>query len=586
MADVPKTTSHLLFEMQEELMIRIHLVQIYFHPAYYDSPINYLEEPILVDDLDGCLGNIRSSESVSHLLRKTKDSYLRCFSPFIMALLEECKSRKPDIIVFPEYSIPIELVGALVEFCKANQILIIAGSHRVEGTPESKKIYSEVGLFTAGLPIGNACVPIIFPDGQISHALKLKRSKWEQNLKVDNTEPVVFSTKINGHCFDFSVVPCIDSLHPDIIGNLMSRADRPQTIFCPSLSPSTTHFSATGSLLSLNETLFAYVNAANHGETSFNLPEKWTTYLKGHTVYASVPKGTEAILELDYDPSAFFQKLGTIKPAVKSKKTMLAPIVFGKRSAWLKEYNDLVAVTLQCLKEGEPHLAVDFINSFLIDEGQKIPATMLGRLKYLQHSYLPLYDGDVTSVTDLLHIMQVNDVEGIVQFNTTFVRKAITCITELITTEIDQSDFDRSLKILSSLKKAVRALPPLEQTSTEEINKTIGKHSFQGDEYLLEAFQNRGSDLEQVRNYFKNPDNRLIVVTGAIGIGKTDFINWAFRKQFGDWSTIIIRIPGTTRRAAAARTATAGGRRTTSTCCSTTATTSGRWPRTARARRT
>ncbi len=70
----------------------------------------------------------------------------------------------------------------------------------------------------------------------------------------------------------------------------------------------------------------------------------------------------------------------------------------------------------------------------------------------------------------------------------------------------------------------------------------VVQQEFTGEAEIIESFQNRGFDLDQVRNFLANPENRIVIITGAIGIGKSSFINWMFKKQFRDWDVLRIYI--------------------------------------------
>ena len=73
-------------------------------------------------------------------------------------------------------------------------------------------------------------------------------------------------------------------------------------------------------------------------------------------------------------------------------------------------------------------------------------------------------------------------------------------------------------------------------------NAPLSQQEFAGESEIVESFQNRGSDIDQVRNFLTNTENKVIIVTGAIGIGKSSFLNWMFKKQFGDWEVLRIYI--------------------------------------------
>ena len=88
------------------MLTRIHLVQIYYNPAYYEAPVNFLEEPSFVGEGHNPIGPLRSIKTIEEYLVDSEISYNEYFKDKLHSILKWCGERRADIIVFPEYSIP------------------------------------------------------------------------------------------------------------------------------------------------------------------------------------------------------------------------------------------------------------------------------------------------------------------------------------------------------------------------------------------------------------------------------------------------------------------------------------------------
>jgi hypothetical protein len=167
-------------------MLRFHLCQIWYNPAYFDSGFDLLEEPAVNPDINTSLtlGNLRSIESVHSLLIELRASYLKHITDKLCGIIHWSQEREANIIVFPEYSVPAESLSQIRDIATRSGTLVIAGTHRVRFTQTTKQIYSKLGLDTTLFPNGSAISPIFCPSGEILFSVKKAKSQWEPNLDV------------------------------------------------------------------------------------------------------------------------------------------------------------------------------------------------------------------------------------------------------------------------------------------------------------------------------------------------------------------------------------------------------------------
>ncbi len=527
--------------------MRLHLCQFDYNPAYYESPSDFLEEPSFSADLSD-IGKLRHISAINKFLTDSKISYLKHIRTKIRDIIDWSGNRYADIVLLPEYSVPLQLLPDIQPLAKHYSMVIVAGTHRISHHQYAKDVYEQLGIPLQDLPNGASCAPVFLHDGSTKIAFKSKKSKWEPNLSIAKSAPEVIKLEDKNRRIKFSVIPCIDSLHPDVIGKLWADGKpQPNIVLCPSLSPTTEHFDISGTMLASNEVVFGFANAAQYGDTFINIPTQWETYLEGISPrFGKVPKLNEAILEIDVDHEHFYAKKGSVENRPVSSHPRCFPLVYPKNVSWLQKYDSMKRGMLKQLDETNEY-EPEKLESFLVNTADDLPDIVRENLKHIKHAILPFYDGNLESVKNQTIIIKIsNHLESTRYFWAKRVSSAISMLTEYFP-KADVSDSETILKTLSQLKHQQQSLPRLKAHPDEDVEAATASMkrelSHVGETNLIESFQNRGGDLDAIRNLFSNEQIRVIVITGAIGIGKTDFLNWMLRKQFGDWEPIRIQIP-------------------------------------------
>jgi tetratricopeptide (TPR) repeat protein len=529
-------------------MIKIHLAQIYYNTSYYDSPIDFLEEPSAFNEKDTPLGKLRSLDEIQEYLVKSKSIYIEHIRTKLLNIASWSGDKNCHLLAFPEYSVPPQVLLDLRELAVKYSMIIVAGTHRVQAGPHVESIYRDLKIYEDTNFVGCACSPIFCPDGTVYIAKKTKKSKWEPNLATPEKEPKSFRIDCKGKTISVSVIPCIDSLHADVIGKILSnKGQQPNIVICPSQSPSTSLFNSTANLLASRDTLFCYVNTADSGGSFYNIPEDWGAYLKGYShFYEKLPSKTEAILELIVEHDCFYAKKGSLDTSPICCHPFPYPIIYTKESEWLNDVKKLRTEIIEWLKSSDTVSAIEWIDLFLSENLSKLPALVGYNIKYIRHNILPLYDGSVDTIEkSTLHVPIDKKVENTLLLWAIRVNDTIDILSKMIK-EVPEDLAEDLFSCLKTQRKNRTKLPPVPDILSAEpaliSNQSFAQQEFAGESEIIKSFQNRGSDIDQVRNYLANADNRVIIVTGAIGIGKSSFLNWMFKKQFGDWDVLRIYI--------------------------------------------
>lgn len=130
--------------------VRIALCQLEVHPALYLGDSGYLEEPFLPPK--------KKSISLSGLARlgvgtdKLQEHCLKTYLAWLQRRIEatlahlERDGSAPDIVLFPEASIPFELLPLVGAWSKKHRNTVLAGSHSPSFSIRARQIYGSLGV--------------------------------------------------------------------------------------------------------------------------------------------------------------------------------------------------------------------------------------------------------------------------------------------------------------------------------------------------------------------------------------------------------------------------------------------------------
>ena len=156
----------------------------------------------------------------------------------IFAILEFLKGRT-DCVVFPELSIPFEMLSELRDFADRDKILIIAGSHYIER--KNIEEYNELFDHEFGeKDVRKSICPILVPDQETLHIEKIYPSR-EEDIGFD--VPGMVKGEIQGIFsignYNFSVLICSDFMNPDLRSRIFKKAN---LVLVPQFNPSMDRF--------------------------------------------------------------------------------------------------------------------------------------------------------------------------------------------------------------------------------------------------------------------------------------------------------------------------------------------------------
>ncbi|MFC5301380.1 hypothetical protein [Azospira restricta] len=507
-------------------MIRVALVQFNYLPAYFSPESDHLSiegfTSHLNVDLSRCL-NAASLRELRQHSRETSEGFLR---QKLEHIVRAAHAARANLVVFPEYSIPISVLPICQSLSKELSCTIVAGSHRVP--VEREKEYASLGFAESPVP-GTAVAPVFRPNGKPIFFYKKTPSKWEPDLEFvsTNSQPEPF---VEGETECVSLLLCIDALHASNLGEEFRGAKKPRLLICPSLSPSTTPFEVAGAFLATNDCLLAYANDSVGGQTSVyasqGIIEKWVQPL---FPCRAIPEGDEAILRADLDLTQIVPSRGSVYAIPKSIAPWAIPIVHSEQGA-AKLHESLVKLCDRYLGERKLSKVAESINNFLAVHGAGLEQAVYERLRSVRDIAQGAGDLNREKVLDSLRICFVPpDVPSLQQFEADTLASLQRRLRDAILEA--GSDATEIGRAISAIKLRCTKLPAAAGCQDQESLEAPSRLD-RGVEWSIARFQNRGGDLDRFRQLVLNDEIGIIFIAGPSGIGKTDFVRAALSKLF------------------------------------------------------
>src|SRR5208337_2808911 len=161
---------------------RVAVVQMAYHPATLLGRRSPLEDPLFelgkTDSLMPESGVVpRELESrLRDLRRRIREAYDDQILKRVQVILTTCRTWNVEIIVFPEYSIPWEILGGIVD--SAGPMVVVAGTHSVERDARNSGVYQKLGC--EQLPgLGTAVCPVLHQGRLLTLQPKLNPAQLE-----------------------------------------------------------------------------------------------------------------------------------------------------------------------------------------------------------------------------------------------------------------------------------------------------------------------------------------------------------------------------------------------------------------------
>ena len=147
----------------ERYYTRVAVVQLDVQPALLLRRVSPLEDPLYKVGRPSSLvpENEQISdgwaERIKELEKRIRAAYVGQLRGKVLAVLEACRGWGVQLVVFPEYSIPGELLTDMASM--SDDLIIVAGTHAVERRFRRDKLYGRLGWPREPPRTGEAVVP-------------------------------------------------------------------------------------------------------------------------------------------------------------------------------------------------------------------------------------------------------------------------------------------------------------------------------------------------------------------------------------------------------------------------------------------
>lgn len=254
--------------------LRVATVQLAAHVAFEKPNVQYLGEPLGEPLLGRMIARLNADTpilaDIKRLQQHITAAYVRGLEARLAAILRFCKRHEVHLVVFPEYTIPGQMLPTLRELATETRCTIIAGTHLV--TVELLADPAYAACFAEPPPVNHAIAPVVAPDAApVTYQTKLWQTQWEPQLECgDQVTPFTYKT-LDGQEVKFGVAICIDFLrHRDEAAAAYHSkwSGDNQLLFVTSLTPDDTPQRFAASALDVYQHFqvpVVYANIAKHG---------------------------------------------------------------------------------------------------------------------------------------------------------------------------------------------------------------------------------------------------------------------------------------------------------------------------------
>lgn len=527
-------------------MVRAALAQIFYKPAIVEQSVDHLEEPGLVQGGASAASLLQSlsppkSSDLHHLQVQIREDYITYFTHKLREIIRQvCQIHQPDLLVFPEYAVPYACLPMLRDMARNHGMTIVAGSHSV--LPSAEAYYAQAGLDLDPACLRGASVaPVFFPDGSADYQVKHNRSIFEVTMQAQPEAPFrrFHSVTRDGEPYSFYVVICADALYTETVGNLdltrRDAADQNLMVLTVACSTSTEGFQELSGQLARREVPMLICNASRFGGSGIHLPPSVRQRFTNPPGQSScLEPENESVFLLDFLPASYFVKRGVLDTDVRGSWTV-CPVFYGEKPSWHRDYIQTLRDMEQSLDSGSAADAADAADVLLTLQESQLPPRLEAAFRNFSAQAVT-FCGDTAACLLPLRcvLLPLNSTQAYLR------REIQTALHFLVEVDSDAES------LITALMNQRKAYPVEEHISIQPIlPSAVTKPAPTREDDL--RFWDRGNYMNDLIAAITNPAVRLILISGAYGIGKSSLTSITFRRNLPNWTVKPISLTPTTR---------------------------------------
>jgi len=535
--------------------IRVAAVQLDYQPAYLGRSFSYLREPTIIEETENGLSALVEFSDIKETRESIKAAWVDHLHRKIDSILYFCGVREADLVVFPEYSIPVEVLRLCHSSAENRRMVVVAGSHTVVGDEESREIYEGIGLGNLNLrpadpdsDIRKSVCPIFIPGSRPVIVEKRSKSVWETDM-TSGRAASTFGLNIRGTTYKVAILLCIDALQLDGLAGYAGET-RPELLIVPSLSRSTGPFENVSQLSALNEIPSVYVNGSQTGGSrvlakSGTATHSWPMEKDG----VKLGESTEAIVIAEIDFNEQVEVRRTVRPHLGMKVVSYAPLLYVSDSDLCRSF---IALRQKC-SDPRANRLPDEVREQLSMLSKTDPLLFPHLLQTKIRLLLDSAQSGSLRAEDIKMFLETADVPA--ETCSTFVLRqlliqdALNKVVGLVNLPGSVREQDRIFKVVKNLSRGRVELPPtigtiplsgLSDSGLVSSFKRKTKERDAGSESV--AFFDREQTLNLIRRFVNAGDQRAYFVQGMKGIGKSALVRRVFVDVLPRWRRLWVQV--------------------------------------------
>ena len=530
------------------------IAQIDYQPAYLGRSVSYLKEPSIIEEAENGLSALVQFPRISDTRTHIRDTWIEHMKRKVERILYFCATHRVDLVVFPEYSIPIEVLPECKDSADNRRMIIVAGSHTVAGGTEACQAYERVGIAGLNLQpadpnsdIRKAVCPIFIPGSKTEIIEKMSKSVWESDMTAGRAASCL-SVNIRGTALRLGILLCIDALRLEHLAALYSGESQPDLLIVPSLSRSTAPFESLSQLGMINEMPSVYVNISEPGGSRITAKPGTATPnwpLEGDGT-EKMPESAEAVIvaEIDFDEQVDVRK--TVRPHLGMRVVSYAPLLYASHSSLCRDFVNLRTQCFDPRNSGIPREVQQQLTMLTRTEGVLFPNLLKSKIRRLIDS---LQSGSLRAEDIKFFLATVDVPAGVCStlvLRQLLIQDALNAVVGLMESPESVREEEKIFKVMKNVAKHRIELPGALGSECRNIISSLAatdkKPKERDPEGDTSHFADRQSEINQIRAFVNSGDHRAFLVTGFKGIGKTALIRRVFVEVLPKWRCIWVQI--------------------------------------------
>jgi Flp pilus assembly protein TadD len=534
--------------MSEQNYHRLGIAQLSFNPAYLDdSGVSFLHEPVFPIEAAHGLHKLGGLPEIRDLRARIAAAFVDHMSHKIKAVIETAAAWRVELIVLPEYSVPVELLEECKSLSQKFDMVVVAGSHTVTRPAVAEYARLKIGQSSQEPVLNSAVCPIFLPTGECHLVEKVHRSKSEPAL-VPGRPGAAVPLVIGKQNVQLQVLLCIDAL-AETRGDRARRGKvTPVVTAMPSLTPDAKLFYDRGELLLASGKVTLFANIAEFGGSKiFARGERTAGWFAASDGTEPLPKFSEALVLIEADLSGQFDVRKSTQEHFPVRSVAVMPLVYAQHSEVCREFLEFAA-TVGAQSESDPNL-LESTRRFVSQDYRRFPRLMQDKLAhFIEHVAGPgLADREAWS--RWLTPVGVQTTPSIDALRWELCSRAFETVNELTSSDRYPEKTDI---LMATYKFLVTKRQELKSRLETPNPKSAAPVSVSSDELLpahsdLASFEPPFFDRDPIfgflQNFIGSSDKACFVLAGMRGMGKTSIARQAFKKVIPPtWKRVFISL--------------------------------------------